>query len=67
MRAAKSKFSSLEDEVKDLAETKPWINETHREELLTKLDDMRRWLDELVARQKDALPSEDPVFRSSEV
>lgn len=30
IRLAKKKFSEIEDEIKDLAETKPWINETQR-------------------------------------
>lgn len=64
---ARIRFSQIEDEVRDLKETKPWINETHREVLLEKIAEMRVWLDEIVERQKGTLPSEDPVFRSSEV
>ena len=50
-----------------LAEQKPWINETHRQEVLDRVADLRKWLEESVAKQEGLKLSEDPAFRSSEV
>ena len=50
-----------------LAEQKPWINETHRQEVLDRVADLRKWLEESVAKQDALKLSEDPAFRSSEV
>jgi hypothetical protein len=53
--------------VKVLAEQKPWINETHRQEVLERVVDLRKWLEEAVAKQELLKLSEEPAFRSSEV
>jgi hypothetical protein len=53
--------------VKVLAEQKPWINETHRQEVLERVADLRKWLEEAVAKQESLKLSEEPAFRSSEV
>ena len=57
----------MEDETKVLAEQKPWINETYRQEVLDRVADLRKWLEESVAKQEALKLSEDPAFRSSEV
>jgi hypothetical protein len=50
-----------------LAEQKPWINETYRQEILDKVADLRKWLLDAVAKQEELKLSEEPAFRSSEV
>jgi hypoxia up-regulated 1 len=65
--AFRKRLSSLEDEVRDLAETKPWINETHRTELLEKLAEIRTWLDEQVGKQTTLSPADDPILRVADI
>lgn len=64
---AHRRLEELEDETKDLAEKKPWINETYRQEVLDRITDLKKWLDESVAKQEALKLSEEPAFRTSEV
>jgi hypothetical protein len=64
---ARRRLEEMEDETKDLAEKKPWINETQRQEVLDRIEDLKKWLEEAVAKQEKAPLSEDPVFRTSEI
>lgn len=64
---AHRRLEELEDETKDLAEKKPWINETYRQEVLDRIADLKKWLDESVAKQELLKSSEEPAFRTSEV
>lgn len=64
---AHRRLEELEDEVKDLAEKKPWINETYRQEVLDRITDLKKWLDESVAKQEALKLNEEPAFRTSEI
>lgn len=67
MKAARKRLEEVEDEAKDLVEKKPWINQTHIDEVLKIVEDIRAWIDEQEAKQKELLLSEDPVFLISEL
>ena len=64
---ARRRLSELEDLTHDLAEKKPWINETHRQDVLDRISDMRKWLSEMSSKQQGVSLSEDPAFRTSEI
>jgi heat shock 70kDa protein 4 len=47
---ARNRLDQLEDETKDLEEKKPWINGTHRQDVLDLVKETREWLNEVVGK-----------------
>jgi hypothetical protein len=47
LAAARKRLSELEDLTYDMAESKPWINATFREDIQERISDTRRWLTEI--------------------
>jgi hypothetical protein len=67
LKKAHKRLEEVEDEAKDLPEKKPWLNQTHVDEILTIVKEVREWLSDVDAKQKAAMLSEDPVYRVGEV
>eukprot|EP00195_Chlamydomonas_chlamydogama_P003215 CAMPEP_0202919692 /NCGR_PEP_ID=MMETSP1392-20130828/76466_1 /ASSEMBLY_ACC=CAM_ASM_000868 /TAXON_ID=225041 /ORGANISM="Chlamydomonas chlamydogama, Strain SAG 11-48b" /LENGTH=990 /DNA_ID=CAMNT_0049613149 /DNA_START=318 /DNA_END=3290 /DNA_ORIENTATION=+ len=49
------------------ADSKPWINETDRAEVIKKLEDVLKWVEDKEAEQAKKADHEDPVFTVDEI
>lgn len=48
---ALKRLEEIEDETKDLAEKKPWIKETERQEVHDRVKELQQWIEEQTAKQ----------------
>lgn len=55
------------DTIDDKTSDKPWITEAEKKDVLDKLSDMSKWLEESVAAQAKKKLNEDPHFTSADV
>lgn len=55
------------DTIDDVTASKPWITEGEKKDVLDKLSEMSKWLEEKVAAQAKKKLNEDPAFTGSEV
>jgi len=63
-------FEGLEkwrNTIDEVTESKPWITEEEKSDVLKKIQEMQSWLDEKVKEQSTRKLSEDPVFNALEV
>jgi len=67
IKNARKRLEEIEDEAKDLTEKKPWINQTHIDEILKITQEIKEWLDESIQKQEKSSLNEDPVFRVGEL
>ena len=67
IKRVQKRLEELEDEAKDLPEKKSWINQTHIDEVLKVIEEIKAWLDESIKKQDETPLSEDPVFRVGEI
>lgn len=63
----KGRLTKVEELVKKWETTMPQVTEEERGEVLTKVEDIRKWLAEKEEAQSKLEPHEDPVFTSAEV
>ncbi|CDW74071.1 protein heat shock protein [Stylonychia lemnae] len=64
---AKSKLESFLDKIEDLKLKKTWITEDQRQDLIDKVNDTLKWLEEQLENQKEKAIDEDPAFKISEL
>jgi hypothetical protein len=62
--AAKKFIDSAKSTVGAWAETKPWINETLKENLLMDVQVLETWLQEKEEEQSAVKPHEEPAFKA---
>jgi len=44
-------MKKIEDKVAELAQSKPWILEEEREDVISKLNDLKQWLADIMDQQ----------------
>jgi len=66
-QTAKKALDGYEEKTEDLKETKSWISEDERQQVLDRVKEVREWLDEQLKAQSSLQLYEDPVFKSQEV
>lgn len=62
--AAKKFIDSAKSTVGAWSETKPWINETLKENLLMDVEVLENWLKDKEEEQSAVKPHEDPAFKA---
>ncbi len=67
IEALKAKLEKVESLMKKWETTMTHITEEERQEVLDKVADVRKWIDEKVEEQEKADQTADPVFTSEEV
>ena len=67
MEALKAKLQKVEELMKKWETTMPQVTEEERAEVLTKVDDVKKWISEMEEAQAKADPTSDPVFHSQDV
>lgn len=67
IKALSSKLDKVEKLMKDWEVTMTHITEDERKEVLDKVAEVRKWIDEKVEEQEKADQTSDPVFTSEEV
>jgi len=60
-------LAKWKNEIDDLTESKPWITEDEKTDVLSKISEMNTWLAEKVDEQAGRKLSEDAVFTAKEV
>lgn len=69
-KVIKDSYKSLEDlstKVGGLNATKPWIKESHKDDVLSQIKKAREWLDEKVEKVADQKKNEDPVVSTNAI
>ena len=64
---AQKALVGYEEKTEDLKETKSWISEDERQQVLDRIKEIREWLDEQLKAQSALQLYEDPVYKSQEV
>ena len=67
INALKTKLDKVEDLMKKWQTTMTHITDEERKEVLDKVEEVRKWIEETVEAQEKADPTSDPVFTSEEV
>jgi len=65
--ALRAKLTKVEELMKKWETTMTHITEDERQDVMTKVDDVRSWLDEMEEAQKNTDPWDTPAFTSAEV
>ena len=65
--AMNDKLSKVEEILKKWETTMPQITEEERSEVLAKVEEIKKWMDDKVAEQEAKEPHEDPAFSSEDV
>lgn len=65
--AMSDKLSKVEEILKKWETTMPQITEEERGEVLAKVDEIKKWMEEKLAEQETKQPHEDPAFSSDDV
>ena len=57
----------LGENVQELVERKGWIGEEQKKDMFERIEDVKKWVDEVVDKQKQVALNEDPVFTVGEI
>ena len=55
------------DKVAKLSESKPWITSEELKDVIDKVDEIRKWFDNLLEKQEAAPKHKDPLIKASDV
>lgn len=67
MEALKAKMQKVEELMKKWETTMPQVTEEERAEVLSKVENVKKWISEMEDAQAKADPTSDPVFNSQDV
>lgn len=65
--ALKGRLSKVEELMKKWETTMPQVTDEERAEVLSKVEDVKKWIEEKETEQSKKQPHEDPAFGSAEV
>ena len=67
IKALNKKLGKVEDLIAKWVEEKPQVTEEEREDVLSKIEEVRKWISDNEEKQASTDPSEDPAFLSADV
>ena len=67
IKALKTKMTKVEELMKKWETTMPQVTDEERAEVLSKVEEVRKWISENEEAQAKADPTDDPVFKSEDV
>jgi len=67
VETANKMLTKIDEKVKDMKESKPWITEDEKKDVLDKAAEVKKWLDDILGKQDKLAKHEDPVFKPAEV
>lgn len=62
-----TKLDTIEQGLKELSDKKPWITDEQKKDAYERLEETRKWLNEVVEKQKTLELSEDPAFKLADI
>ena len=64
---ARRKLTELEESTQELVDRKTWISKEQKEDMLERIADAKKWLEERVEKQKEVKTNEDPAFAVADI
>lgn len=67
VETANKMLKKIDEKVADMKESKPWITEAEKKDVLDKAAEVKKWLEDILGKQEKLAKHEDPVFKPTEV